>query len=43
MKKNDPRKPDSPSRRIDSRTKELGDWREEMLARIRTLIKQADP
>jgi hypothetical protein len=33
----------SPSRLIDARIKELGDWRGEMLARIRTLIKQADP
>ncbi|NUN96664.1 MAG: DUF1801 domain-containing protein [Candidatus Omnitrophica bacterium] len=28
---------------IDARTKELGDWRGEMLARIRRLIRQADP
>ena len=34
---------DSPSRLIDARIKELGDWRGEMLARIRALIKQADP
>src|SRR3954462_10325399 len=34
---------DSPSRLIDSRIKELSDWRGEMLARIRSLIKQADP
>ena len=34
---------DSPSQRIDARIKELGDWRGEMLARIRKLIKQADP
>jgi hypothetical protein len=34
---------DSPSRLIDARIKELGDWRGEMLARIRELIKQADP
>ena len=34
---------DTPSRLIDGRIKELGDWRGEMLARIRTLIKQADP
>jgi hypothetical protein len=33
----------SPSRLIDGRIKELGDWRGEMLARVRTLIKQADP
>jgi hypothetical protein len=34
---------DSPSRLIDARIKELGDWRGEILARIRKLIKQADP
>jgi hypothetical protein len=34
---------DAPSRLIDGRIKELGDWRGETLARIRTLIKQADP
>jgi hypothetical protein len=28
---------------IDARIKELGDWRGETLARIRALIKQADP
>ena len=33
----------SPSRLIDERIKELGDWRGETLARLRTLIKQADP
>jgi hypothetical protein len=37
------RKEKSPSRMIDGRIKELGDWRGKMLARIRTLIKQADP
>lgn len=42
-KKSDPRKRDSPSRLIDARIKELGDWRGETLSRIRTLIKQADP
>jgi hypothetical protein len=34
---------DSPSQLIDARIKELSDWRGEMLARIRILIKQADP
>jgi hypothetical protein len=34
---------DSPSRLIDGRIKELNDWRSETLARVRTLIKQADP
>src|SRR6201991_5102541 len=33
----------SPSRLIDGRIKELGDWRGKTLARIRSLIKQADP
>src|SRR5262245_7559789 len=34
---------DSPSRLIDARIKKLGDWRGETLARVRALIKQADP
>ncbi|MCK1421936.1 DUF1801 domain-containing protein [Bradyrhizobium sp. 180] len=33
----------SPSKLIDGRIKELGDWRGEMLGRIRELIKEADP
>ena len=33
----------SPAQHIDARIKELGDWRGEMLARIRGIIKQADP
>jgi len=33
----------SPSRLIDARIKELGDWRGDTLARVRVLIKQADP
>lgn len=33
----------SPSQLIDARIKALSDWRGDMLARIRTLIKQADP
>src|SRR5262245_3121999 len=33
----------SPSQLTDARIKELGDWRGKMLARLRTLIKQADP
>jgi hypothetical protein len=33
----------SPSRLIDARIKELGDWRGETLSRVRALIKQADP
>lgn len=31
------------STRIDKRIKELGDWRGEMLARVRKLVHQADP
>ena len=34
---------DSPSQLIDAKIKELSDWRGETLARVRTLIKQADP
>jgi hypothetical protein len=33
----------SPSQLIDARIKELNDWRGETLARVRSLIKQADP
>ncbi|WP_095200460.1 DUF1801 domain-containing protein [Mesorhizobium carmichaelinearum] len=33
----------SPSELIDGRITELGDWRGEMLARLRALIHQADP
>lgn len=33
----------SPAGLIDARIKELADWRGEMLARIRRLIKEADP
>jgi hypothetical protein len=33
----------SPSRLIDGRIKELGDWRGATLARIRALIREADP
>jgi hypothetical protein len=34
---------DSPSREIDATIQELGDWRGETLARVRALIRQADP
>src|SRR5580693_6333654 len=48
MKKSATAKPattrsESPSRLIDARIKELGDWRGKMLAHVRALIKQADP
>lgn len=33
----------SPSKLIDARIKELGDWRGETLSKIRNVIKQADP
>jgi hypothetical protein len=33
----------SPSQLIDARIEELGDWRGETLARVRDLVKQADP
>jgi len=33
----------TPSQLIDARIKELGDWRGEMLGRLRALIKEADP
>ena len=34
---------DAPSRLIDARIKELRDWRGQVLARVRGIIKQADP
>jgi hypothetical protein len=34
---------ESPSDRIDRRIAELGDWRGRLLARLRALIRQADP
>ena len=40
---NESKEGDSPARLIDARIKKLGDWRGETLARVRTLIKQADP
>jgi hypothetical protein len=43
MKKSAPQKGKSASELIDARIKELGDWRGEMLSRLRTLIKEADP
>jgi hypothetical protein len=43
MKKSGSQETKSPSRLIDGRIKELGDWRGEMLGRLRALVKQADP
>jgi hypothetical protein len=33
----------SPSQLIDARIRELGDWRGEMLSRLRTVVREADP
>jgi hypothetical protein len=43
MKKSTRTKGESPSRLIDARIKELGDWRGTALTQVRALIKQADP
>jgi hypothetical protein len=43
MKKNGAQQSKSPSQLIDMRIKELGDWRGEMLSRLRALVKAADP
>jgi len=41
--KREPSKRGSPSREIDARIRKLGDWRGETLARLRALIKAAEP
>ena len=41
--KSSAQKATSPSKLIDARIKELGDWRGEMLAKLRALVKEADP
>jgi hypothetical protein len=43
MKKSAATGSESPSRLIDARIEELDDWRGRTLARVRALIKQADP
>jgi hypothetical protein len=43
MKKNESQTSTSPSQLIDARIEELGDWRGKTLARVRALIKAADP
>ena len=43
MKKTVTAKARSPSRLIDARIKELGDWRGQTLAYVRALVKKADP
>ncbi len=43
MAKTEPQDSSSPSQLIDARIEELGDWRGEMLGRLRALVKEADP
>jgi hypothetical protein len=43
MKKSESQESTSPSQLIDARIEELGDWRGEMLGRLRALVKEADP
>ena len=43
MEKSGAQNSKSPSRLMDARIKELDDWRGEMLSRLRTLVKEADP
>jgi hypothetical protein len=43
MKKSEPQMGQSPSQMIDARIAELGDWRGKILARLRVLVKEADP
>jgi hypothetical protein len=41
--KDDSQAGNSPSQLIDARIEELGDWRGELLSRLRALVKEADP
>ncbi len=43
VKKSASPKAESPSKLIDGRIKELGDWRGKLLAQLRAIIKDADP
>ena len=43
MEKSGSQRDKSPSQRIDARIEELGDWRGEMLGRLRALVREADP
>jgi hypothetical protein len=43
MKKSGSKHTQSPSELIDGRIRELGDWRGELLSRLRALVKEADP
>jgi hypothetical protein len=42
-KKSGSQESESPSQLIDGRIAELGDWRGELLGRLRALVKEADP
>jgi len=43
MSESESQKSESPSQLIDARIEELGDWRGEMLGRLRSMVKEADP
>ena len=43
MEKSGSQESKSPSQLIDARIEELGDWRGEMLSRLRALVKEAEP
>jgi hypothetical protein len=43
LKKSETKDSPSPSKLIDARIKESGDWRGEMLGKLRALVKEADP
>jgi hypothetical protein len=43
MKKSQPKSAESPSKPIDASIEDPGDWRGEMLSRLRALIMEADP
>ncbi len=43
MGESDPQRGGSPSELIQARIEELGDWRGEMLGRLRGLVREADP
>src|ERR1022692_4466477 len=43
MKESGSQESKSPAQLIDARIEELGDWRGEMLSRLRTLVREADP
>jgi hypothetical protein len=43
MQNSGSQKSESPSQLIDARIAELGDWRGQLLSRLRALVKEADP